>query len=91
MGHKTSGSPSKGARNVLGHILRSMRSKAGLSSEELSSRIELENAKYCFKVSADHLNKVERGEKPLTDFLLLAYSEALNFKASDILKEVEYQ
>jgi transcriptional regulator with XRE-family HTH domain len=82
MGFKTSGSSNDRKRNVLGPTLRFYRQKSGLSAEELAARIELDNMRFDFHVSANHLHKIERQEKPITDYVLLAYAESLDVPVS---------
>ena len=89
MGFKTTGSSGSNKRNVLGPILRESRKKKGLSAEEVAARIELGNIEFDFQISANHLHKVERQEKPLTDYLIFAYAEALETKPVDFFKRLE--
>ncbi len=79
----TSGASGDNKRNFLGPLLREFRKAKGLSAEEVAARIELGNQDFDFQVSANHLHKVERQEKPLTDILIFAYAEALDVEAMD--------
>lgn len=89
MGQKTSGTSDSEKRNLLGPILRKFRKEKGLSAEELAARIELGNIHFDLQISANHLHKVERQEKPLTDNLIFAYSEALGIKAIELFQFLE--
>lgn len=89
LGYKASGTGGHGKRNILGPALRYYRQNKGISAEEIAARIELDNQKYDFQVSANHLHKVERQEKPITDFLLLAYSEALEIPIQLFFEKAE--
>jgi transcriptional regulator with XRE-family HTH domain len=65
--------------------LREFRQSKQLSAEEVAARIELFNENYELKVSANHLHKIERQEKPLTDLLFFAYSEAIGVSSLDVM------
>ncbi|WP_172971706.1 helix-turn-helix domain-containing protein [Salinivibrio sp. VYel6] len=89
MATKTVGTQNPHSRNSLGPCLRALRKHEGLSAEELAARIELQNEKYSITISANHLHKVERQQKPLSDNLLLAYLEALGASLQDFVNFYE--
>lgn len=85
----TSGATGEEKRNFLGPVLREFRKARGLSAEEVAARIELGNQNFDFQVSANHLHKIERQEKPLSDVLIFAYAEALEIKAIEFFSGLE--
>lgn len=87
MANKITGTYEKKGRNTFGPYLRQLRLLQQLSAEEVSARIELQNERHPINVSANHLHKVERQEKPLSDTLLLAYLEAIE---TNLQKFAEY-
>lgn len=89
MAEKITGTSESGGRNSLGPFLRKLRKQRNLSAEELAARIELQNEKYPISISANHLHKVERQEKPLSDNLLLAYLEAIEITLYDFVQFYE--
>lgn len=91
MANPTIGTHGKRERNTFGPHLRFLREKLHLSAEEVAARIELQNVQYIIIVSANHLHKIERQEKALTDNLLLAYLEATGTKLTDFIKSYEEQ
>lgn len=86
MGNKLVGTSDQFKRNLLGPNLRSERKKRALSAEEIAARIEFENLKFSLIVSSNHLHKIERQEKPLTDLILFAYLEALSLSITDFIQ-----
>lgn len=81
MGNKTGAS----RRNICGSIIRKHRKSKKLTLEEVAARLEyeLDEAK-ALVVSAGHLAKMERGEKPVTDIQLLALSIVLDVEIQDL-------
>ncbi|KPV94808.1 hypothetical protein AN214_03109 [Pseudoalteromonas sp. P1-9] len=86
MGNKIVGTSDAQERNLLGPLLRSERKKRELSAEEIAARIEFENSKFSIVVSANHLHKIERQEKPLSDLILFAYLEALSLPVTEFIQ-----
>lgn len=91
MAIKTIGTHEEHERNAFGPHLRFLREKLHLSAEEVAARIELQNVQHIIVVSANHLHKIERQEKALTDKLLLAYLEATETNLIDFIKSYEEQ
>lgn len=91
MANQTTGTYGKHKRNAFGPYLRFLREKLHLSAEEIAARIELQNVQHVIVVSANHLHKIERQEKALTDKLLLAYLEATETNLIDFIKSYEEQ
>lgn len=91
MASQTIGTHGKPERNTFGPILRALREKLLLSAEEVAARMELQNVQYIIIVSANHLHKIERQEKALTDNLLFAYLEATETNLIDFIKSYEEQ
>lgn len=91
MASQTIGTYGKLERNTFGPSLRALREKSQLSAEEIAARMELHNVHYIITVSANHLHKIERQEKALTDNLLLAYLEATETNLIDFIKSYEEQ
>lgn len=91
MANQTTGTYGKHERNTFGPYLRFLREKLHLSAEEIAARIELQNVQHVIVVSANHLHKIERQEKALTDKLLLAYLEATETNLIDFIKSYEEQ
>lgn len=87
----THGKLGKPERNTFGPSLRTLRENLQLSAEEVAARMELQNVQYLITVSANHLHKIERQEKALTDNLLLAYLEATETNLIDFIKSYEEQ
>lgn len=91
MANQTVGTHGKRKRNKFGPHLRFLREQLHLSAEEVAARMELQNVQYIIVVSANHLHKIERQEKALTDNLLLAYLEATETNLIDFIKSYEEQ
>lgn len=91
MASRTIGTHEKLGRNTFGPSLRTLREKLQLSAEEVAARMELQNVQYIITVSANHLHKIERQEKALTDNLLFAYLEATETNLIDFIKSYEEQ
>lgn len=89
MAEKMTGTNESEGRNSLGPFLRKLRKQKNLSAEEVAARIELQNEMFPICISANHLHKVERQEKPLSDNLLLAYLEAIEITLHDFVQSYE--
>lgn len=83
MGCKSGGFAAISERNVVGPKIRRYRKKLNVDVVELVSRMEFENTLYPLVLSPNHIHKIERKEKPVTDFALLSILEALNRDLSE--------
>ena len=63
----------EGKNNLIGERLKEMRIKKGLTQQDLASKLELRN----IFSSQKKISRIEAGDRFVSDFELLAFSEIL--------------
>ena len=63
----------EGKNNLIGERLKGMRIKKGLTQQDLASKLELRN----IFSSQKKISRIEAGDRFVSDFELLAFSEIL--------------
>lgn len=74
---------SDGKCNISGQNIRKYRQAAGLSQEALAARLQIAG----LNLSQKAISRIETGERVVTDFELLCFSEVFHIPVSDLLKE----
>ena len=86
LGNKTGGGAGQNTRNLVGPVIRKLRKQKNWSAEDFVARLELQNEKFAIEISANHLHKIERQEKPVSDFIIAACAEALGVSVNKLFE-----
>lgn len=75
------------SKNVIGSKLKQLRTKMGLSQDKLASQLQLHGIEY----SALTVLRIEKGERFVPDYEIIALAKFFNLTADELLglKEVD--
>lgn len=72
----------RGKANIVGKNIQKYRKQLQLSQEELAAKMQLNNIEISQKV----ISRIEKQERFVTDYELLAFSQALGVSIYDLLE-----
>lgn len=75
----------KGKANIVGPTIKQARKKQKMSQDTLAAKLQLEG----IEVSQKVISRIEKQERFVTDYELLALSKILNIDLYQLLKSVE--
>lgn len=70
-------------KNLIGGKVKELRTKAGMSQQALSNKLELQGVYVC----RGSVSRIEDGSRTVTDIELYAIARVLNVGASELLPE----
>jgi len=69
-------------RNVIGRRLRELRKQLHVTQKELSARLDVQG----LNIDQAMISRIEKGERPVMDYELVAIAKALKVDSSELLK-----
>ena len=68
-------------RNIIGPTLRELRKRLHVTQKDLSARLEVQG----LNIDQAMISRIEKGERPVMDYELVAIARALKIKSAELL------